>query len=324
MPVARRSSIATTGINVTNGSEFDATSVTFMQEGEDKTRSDWPSPFEDSSNQSSQRIDLSKERHRTTRRASLGGSQSAGTLRGNSFHGLSESPPAFRAREQRCAGRRRTSGGGTGVDTGATGMELPSTPRRTTSNVSHKASTAEEKGGDHQKIKRMSSKDKRNLTNVGRTSTSSRNLRSTSASKKPAKRCSSSNAEKQLPAEAPKRTTSSGVRQSKKESSKSINPKPAMGDTNERWVCECGHKMRMCMKFCGMCAAPKHWTCELCDFGENECQFNFCGGCASPKSAVRRGSDSSTELSTSDSTSSTQPESPHDSVLIIALEYEPV
>ena len=51
------------------------------------------------------------------------------------------------------------------------------------------------------------------------------------------------------------------------------------------WTCVCGFQLGVCMKFCGMCRTPQHWTCDECSFDQNPCVFKFCGGCAAEKPA---------------------------------------
>jgi len=51
------------------------------------------------------------------------------------------------------------------------------------------------------------------------------------------------------------------------------------------WTCTCGYTLALCMKFCGMCATPQHWTCGLaeCHFDQNLAVFKYCGGCGGPR-----------------------------------------
>ena len=50
------------------------------------------------------------------------------------------------------------------------------------------------------------------------------------------------------------------------------------------WKCHgCDLDMSLCMKFCGKCATPKHWSCGACQFDQNPCAFAFCGMCGTGK-----------------------------------------
>ncbi|CAB9497722.1 expressed unknown protein [Seminavis robusta] len=66
-------------------------------------------------------------------------------------------------------------------------------------------------------------------------------------------------------------------------SAQSPPPPPRRHNPAETWICECGYELRLCMKFCGMCARPQNWVCGKCQFGENIQCFRFCGGCAAPR-----------------------------------------
>lgn len=62
-------------------------------------------------------------------------------------------------------------------------------------------------------------------------------------------------------------------------------PIPAFRYDPNSWTCVCHSQIANCMKFCGMCQTPQHWSCDECHFDENPCLFNFCGGCAADKPA---------------------------------------
>ena len=221
------------------------------------------------------------------------------------------------------AGRRRPSMGGMMVEAGGTYTESSRSLRRAASGTSPSAPAAYAEEGDQLKVKRLSSREKHGSTRI---SSTARKVRSSSTARNPVKRASKPD---KLPSgEIPKRTSSGCKRTTSKDSNSNCKALlHTVADPNERWTCQCGHKMRICMNFCGMCAAPKNWTCENCGFDENECDFNYCGGCASPKAVQRSHSvsrppsiDSSTEPSTAESTQGQ--DISQDSVLLRALEYE--